>query len=129
MSRMLFVLRYRDGEPEPLDMKLVREVLEPYLVAAGEDLTEGVLIRTADGHEVDVDVNDVCVSVSRFPTGQFFDILARLVDRLGAAVLSSDRPVVIREERDRAGLSEDIREGAVVVAVTGPALESHFTGS
>ncbi|MFF9426279.1 hypothetical protein [Streptomyces sp. NPDC014746] len=129
MSRMLFVLRYRDGEPEPLDMKLVREVLEPYLVAAGEDLTEGLLIRTADGHEVDVDVNDVCVSVSRFPTGQFFDILARLVDRLGAAVLSSDRPVVIREERDRAGLSEDIREGAVVVAVTGPALESHFTGS
>ncbi|MEE1815097.1 hypothetical protein PUR59_08725 [Streptomyces sp. SP18ES09] len=129
MSRMLFVLRYRDGEPEPLDMKLVREVLEPYLVAPGEDLTEGLLIRTADGHEVDVDVNDVCVSVSRFPTGQFFDILARLVDRLGAAVLSSDRPVVIREERDRDGLSEDIREGAVVVAVTGPALESHFTGS
>ncbi|MFB6843015.1 hypothetical protein [Streptomyces sp. NPDC056361] len=129
MSRTLFVLRYRDGEPAPLDMELVRDVLEPYIVSAGADLADGVLIRTADGHEVEVDVNDVCVSVSRFPSGQFFDVLARLVDRLGAAVLSSDRPVVIREEGDRAELSEDIREGAVVVATTGPALEGHFTGS
>ncbi|KOG21271.1 MULTISPECIES: hypothetical protein [Streptomyces] len=129
MSRTLFVLRYRGGEPEPLDMQLVREVLEPYVVTAGADLADGVLIRTADGFEVDVDVNEVCVSVSRYPAGQFFDVLATLVDRLGATVLSSDRPVVIRSERDRAELSEDIREGAVVVATTAPALEGHFTGS
>ncbi|MFK0210637.1 hypothetical protein [Streptomyces sp. NPDC090298] len=128
MSRALFVLRYRNGKPEPLDMKLVRGVLQPYIVAAGADLAEGVTIRTADGHEVDVDVNDVCVSVGRFPSGQFFALLAQLVDRLGATILSSDRPVVIREERDRAELSEDIREGAVVVATTGPALEAHFAG-
>ncbi|WP_405705841.1 hypothetical protein OG264_02865 [Streptomyces xanthophaeus] len=56
MSRIMFVLRYRNGEPESLDMGLVREVLEPYAVAIGPDLQDGVLIRTADGHEAEVDV-------------------------------------------------------------------------
>ncbi|MER6099067.1 hypothetical protein ABT154_25105 [Streptomyces sp. NPDC001728] len=129
MSRMLVVLRYRNGEPEPLDMDLVRDTLAPYIGTAGEDLRDGVLIRTAEGYEVKLDVSDVCVSVSRYPAGQFFDVLAELVDRLGATVLSSDQPVTIRQEEDRAHLSEDIREGAVVVATTGPALEGHFTGS
>ncbi|MGW1719028.1 hypothetical protein [Streptomyces sp. NPDC002156] len=128
MSRMLFVLRYRNGEPEPLDMELVREVLAPYVVTADEDLRHGVLIRTADGHEVDLDVNDVCVAVNRFPPGRFFDVLAELVDRLGASVLSSDRPAIIRQEEDRAHLSEDIREVAVVVATTRPALEDYLGG-
>jgi hypothetical protein len=128
MSRRLFVLRYRNGEPEPLDMELVRDVLAPYIVNADDDLRNGVLIRTADGHEVDLDVNDVCVAVSRFPPGQFFDILAELVDRVGAGVLSSDMPVIIRQERDRTHLSEDIREVAVVVATTRPALEGYFGG-
>ncbi|MEU7280340.1 hypothetical protein AB0A69_16370 [Streptomyces sp. NPDC045431] len=126
---MLFVLRYRNGEPEPLDMDLVREVLRPYIVAADEDLTNGVLIRTADGHELDVDVNEVSVAVNRFPSGQFFDILAELVERLGASVIPTDRPVILREEGDRAHLSADMRESAAVVATTGPALEAFLSGS
>ncbi|MFE0653549.1 hypothetical protein ACFVZH_33800 [Streptomyces sp. NPDC059534] len=128
MGRTLFVLRYRDGEPEPLPMDAVREVLAPYVVAADEDLRNGVLIRTADGHEVDVDVNEVCVAFSRFPGGSFFDVLARLVDRLGATVIPVDRPVIIRGEGDRAHLSADIRDGAVVVATTGPALDAFLGG-
>ncbi|MFD9455234.1 hypothetical protein ACFWBC_19370 [Streptomyces sp. NPDC059985] len=128
MSRMLFVLRYRNGRPEPLDMDAVREVLAPHLGAADEHPRDGALIRTADGYEVEVDVNDVCVAVSRFPPGRFFGVLAELVERLGASVLSTDRPVIIREEGDRAHLSDDLREGAVVMATTAPALEGHFSG-
>ncbi|GHI82830.1 hypothetical protein Sxan_01940 [Streptomyces xanthophaeus] len=60
----MFVLRYRNGEPEPLDLGLVREVLEPYAVAIGPDLRDGVLIRTADGHEAEVDVNEFCLDGS-----------------------------------------------------------------
>ncbi|MEV8589666.1 hypothetical protein [Streptomyces sp. NPDC051180] len=128
MSRTVFLVRFRDGEPGPLPLEVVREVLAPYVVAAGEDLRDGVLIRTADGCEVDVDVDDLCVAVSRFPRGPFSDVLARLVDRLGATVIPTDRPVAIREEGDRAHLSADLRDGAVVVAPTGPSLEAFLSG-
>ncbi|MFJ4910988.1 hypothetical protein [Streptomyces sp. NPDC088726] len=127
---MLFVLRYRNGEPEPLDLELVRQVLAPYTVEADEDLTEGVRIRTSDGHEVKLDINEVCVAVSRFPPGQFFEILARLVDALGAGVTLADRPAVLRAEDDRPHLpDEPWRDEAVVVEMTGPALEDFVNGS
>ncbi|MFJ5846006.1 hypothetical protein [Streptomyces sp. NPDC092903] len=127
---MLFVLRYRNGEPEPLDLELVRQVLAPYTVEADEDLTEGVRIRTSDGHEVELDINEVCVAVSRFPPGQFFEILARLVDELGAGVTLADRPAVLRAEDDRPHLpDEPWRDEAVVVEMTGPALEDFVNGS
>ncbi|MEU0836952.1 hypothetical protein [Streptomyces sp. NPDC005969] len=129
MSRMLFALRYRNGEPEPLDMELVREVLGPYIVEADEDLMNGVLMRTADGYEVNVDANEVSVGVNRFPPGQFFDVLAELVDRLGASVLPMDRPTILREEGDRAHLPETAQESAAVVEMTGPALEGFISGS
>ncbi|MGN5630448.1 hypothetical protein [Streptomyces sp. AC154] len=127
---MLFVLRYRNGEPEPLDMELVRQVLAPHIVDADEDLTNGARIRTADGHEVELDINEVCIAVSRFPTGQFFEILARLVDRLGAGVTLADRPAVLRTEDDRSHLPDEAgRDEAVVVEMTGPALEDFVNGS
>ncbi|MFJ1898006.1 hypothetical protein [Streptomyces sp. NPDC088115] len=127
---MLFVLRYRNGEPEPLDLELVRQVLAPYTVEADEDLTDGVRIRTSDGHEVELDINEVCVAVSRFPPGQFFEILARLVDALGAGVTLADRPAVLRAEDDRPHLpDEPWRDEAVVVEMTGPALEDFVNGS
>lgn len=129
MSRMMFVLRYRNGEPEPLDMELVREVLVPYLIDTDEDLMNGALIRTVDDQEVEFDINEVCVAVSRFPRGQFFEILARLVDRLGASVTIADRPAILRAEEDRAHLpDEGWREDAVVVKMTGPALERFISG-
>ncbi|MFC9792438.1 hypothetical protein [Streptomyces sp. NPDC057695] len=128
MSRTMFVLRFRDGEPEPLDMDLVREVLAPYLVSADGDFG-GVLIRTDDDREVEFDINELCVGVHRYPPGRFFGILAELVDRLGASVLPMDRPAVLREEGDRAHLPEPGREAAVVVAMTGPALENFINGA
>ncbi|MFI8515016.1 hypothetical protein ACIGHB_28210 [Streptomyces sp. NPDC085460] len=129
MSRTLFVLRYRDGEPEPLDMRVVQEVLAPHATEGGDDVLGGVLLRTAEGHEVHVDVNEVCVAVSRFPRGAFFDVLAELVVRLGASVTPSDGPVLLREEADRAGLPAEARETATVVAMTGPALDAALNGS
>ncbi|MEW1803683.1 hypothetical protein [Streptomyces virginiae] len=127
MGRMLFVLRYRNGEPEPLGTPVLREVLGPYAVAADADFRDGVLIRTIDGHDVEIDVNEVCLAVSRFPPGQFFDVLARLVDRLGASVVPMNRPAVLRREEDRAHLPPAGRREAVVVAMTGRALEAALT--
>ncbi|MCZ7459321.1 hypothetical protein [Streptomyces sp. WMMC940] len=109
-------------------MDLVREVLGPYVVAADEYFQD-VLIRAADGHEAEVDINEVCLAVSRFPPGRFFDILAELVDRLGASVTLMDRPVILRKEEDRAHLPVVARQGAVVVSMTGRAIEGFATGS
>ncbi|MFJ3931534.1 hypothetical protein [Streptomyces sp. NPDC090029] len=127
MSRMLFVLRFRRGEPEPLDLHAVREVLGPYAVGGAADPLEGLLIRTADGREVEVDVNELC-GVVRFPSGHFFDLLAALVDRLGASVLPCDRPVLLRAEADRSHLPGPAREDAVVVPMTGRAVEFFLSG-
>jgi hypothetical protein len=149
MSRSVFVLRYREGEPEPLGRALVRKVLGPYVIAADEDFQGGVLIRAADGQEAEVDVNEVCLAVSRYPPGRFFDILAELVDRLGASVSPTDRPVVLRREGDRLGASvsptdrpvvlrregdrahlpAEAQRGAVTVAMTGRAMENFLSGS
>ncbi|MFG3380689.1 hypothetical protein [Streptomyces sp. NPDC047999] len=128
MSRMLFVLRFRCGEPEPLDLDAVREVLGPYAVGGAADPLEGLLIRTADGREVEVDVNELCIGVARFPPGHFFDLLAALVDRLGASVLPCDRPALLRAEADRSHLPGPAREEAVVVPMTGRAVESFLSG-
>ncbi|MFJ7157257.1 hypothetical protein ACIQUQ_20205 [Streptomyces sp. NPDC101118] len=132
---MLFVIRYRDGEPEPLETETVREVLAPYAVAGagagtgpGTGPLDGVLIRTPEGHEVDVDVNPWCLGISRFPPGRFFDVLAELADRLRASVVPSDRPVVLRREEDRGHLPREARRDAVVVALTGLALARALTG-
>lgn len=126
---MLFVLRFRSGEPEPLDLDAVREVLGPYAVGGGADPLEGLLVRTADGREVEVDVDRLCVGVARFPPGHFSDLLAALVDRLGASVLPCDRPALLRAEADRRHLPGAAREEAVVVPMTGRAVESFLGGS
>ncbi|WP_319663120.1 hypothetical protein [Streptomyces sp. MI02-7b] len=115
-----------NGEPEPLDAEVVREVLGPYVVAADEDFGD-VLIRTADGYEVQADFNGVCIAVGRFPPGQFFDIVAELVDRLRAAVILTDRPPLLRDEADRIHLPGDA-EDAVVVEITGAAIENFVSG-
>ncbi|MFB8039307.1 hypothetical protein ACFC5Z_41785 [Streptomyces sp. NPDC056004] len=112
-----------------MDMDLVRKILGPYVVAADEDFQGGVLIRAADGHDVEVDINEACLAVSRFPPGLFFDILAELVDRLGASVTPTDRPVILRKEEDRAHLPVEARQGAVAVGMTGRAIESFVCGS
>ncbi|MFF3561337.1 hypothetical protein ACFYXS_14975 [Streptomyces sp. NPDC002574] len=127
MSRMMFILRFVNGEPEALDSEVVRGVLGPYVVAADEDFGD-VLIRTADGYEAEVDFNGVCIAVGRFPPGQFFDIVAELVDRLRAAVILTDCPPIVREEADRAHLPGDA-EDAVVVEITGSAIEDFVSGS
>ncbi|WP_167518956.1 hypothetical protein [Streptomyces chryseus] len=49
------------------------------------------MIRTTDGYEVDVDVNEACVAANRYPSGQFFELLAELADRLGASVPPTGR--------------------------------------
>lgn len=129
MSRMLFVVRYRNGEPEPLDMEQVRRQLVPYAVGSVEDPRDGVTVRTAEGYEVELGVNDFCVSAGRYPAGRFFDVLALLASGLGAVVMSSDLPVVIGDEADRAHLSEDMRKDAQVVELKGPALDAFFNGA
>ncbi|MEU6343479.1 hypothetical protein ABZ883_21360 [Streptomyces sp. NPDC046977] len=127
MSRTMFILAYENGEPKPLDMDLLKEVLKPYVVKADENFQDA-LIQLADGYQAELDINEVCIGISRFPPGQFFDVLAELVDRLGATVIPMDRPTILRREGDRSSLPPEGRENAVVVRMTGQALETFISG-
>ncbi|MFJ4848734.1 MULTISPECIES: hypothetical protein [unclassified Streptomyces] len=123
----MFILVYENGEPKPLDMDLLKEILKPYVVAADEDFQD-VLIQLADGYQAELDINEVCIGISRFPPGHFFDVLAELVDRLGATVIPMDRPTILRREEDRSRLPPEGREDSAVVRMTGRAMEAFISG-
>lgn len=113
--------RFVEGEPESLDERVTREVLAPHAVNADQD-SEEMLIRAADGGEAEVTVSADGISVHRFASGAVLDIVAELADRLGAAIVAPDGVLVSGEEQ-RANLPEGLRNGAVVVEMTGPALQ------
>ncbi|MFD9970382.1 hypothetical protein ACFWYA_19880 [Streptomyces sp. NPDC059011] len=126
---MLLVLRYRNGDREPLDMEIVREALVPHMVAADGDLMNGVLIRTVDGHESTwTSTRSASPSTAFRPAGSSTS-WPRWWTRLGASVPPTDLPVTLREEEDRAHLPAGAGENAVVVAMTGPDLEGYLCRS
>ncbi|OEJ55170.1 hypothetical protein [Streptomyces agglomeratus] len=85
------------------------------------------MIRTTDGYEMDV--NEACVAANRYPPGQFFELLAELADRLGASLPPTGRPVILREEKDRAHFPAEVGKDAAVVAMTSSDLERYLCGS
>jgi uncharacterized protein CbrC (UPF0167 family) len=122
----IHLYKFRHGDIVPVDASTVREVLEPY---APYDVPEGeavTWVRTADGSEADVCL-DHGVCFDR-PGRGVLDLVAEVARRTGAAVLLLGDPTtaIVTSAGDREHLSEDLREGAVVVppaALTGNAIE------
>ncbi|MDX2646875.1 hypothetical protein PV341_25560 [Streptomyces sp. PA03-1a] len=129
------IFTFVDGAevPVPVDGALVRAVLEPHAVGdprltAASDEGLYFLVRAADGGEAEVYVGERDIMVSRPHAGGVFGIVAELVSRLGAVVLDpSDGAVVCRAE-EYAHLPVGMRDAAVVVEMTGEALETALIG-
>ncbi|MEW1776096.1 hypothetical protein [Streptomyces sp. NPDC086777] len=113
--------RFVDGEPEALDERVTLEVLAPYAVNAVEGSGE-MLIRAADGGEAEVNVSADGISVNRFPPGGILDVVAELADRLDAVLMLPDG-VLVSGEGQRANLPEGLQEAAVIIQMTGPAIQ------
>jgi hypothetical protein len=126
MGYGLSLHRFVGGEPETLDEQVAREVLTPHAVTRDQGAKE-LLVRAADGGEAEVTVSTDGISVGRFPPGGILDLVAELADRLGAAVVLPDG-VLVGSEEQRANLPDGLRDAAVVVEMTGPALQRAIGG-
>ncbi|QES48810.1 hypothetical protein DEJ50_14255 [Streptomyces venezuelae] len=129
------IYRFVDGAewPAPPDMAVVRAVLEPHDVGdpqrtVGEDGTTGFRVRAADGSEAEIFVDQYGIHVERPHAGGVFGIVAELVSRLGAVVIDPARAGIVCRAEEQPHLPPDMREGAVVIEMTGEALEAALTG-
>ncbi|MFF5445782.1 hypothetical protein [Streptomyces sp. NPDC012888] len=131
MSYSVFLLRFVDGEVASLDAERFREVTGPYLVVGG--LEEGFSqVRAEDGGAADLyhassdEAGMSCVTATHFARGAMLGVLARLAAALGASIVPQDGGALIFHEEERGHLPAELREGALVIAPTGDALQAVF---
>ncbi|MGW1885848.1 hypothetical protein [Streptomyces sp. NPDC001970] len=129
------IYKFVDGGevPVPLDMELVRAVLEPHHVGdpqltVGEDGTLGFWIRASDGSEAEMFVDEYGITVHRPHAGGVFGIVAELVSRLGAIIINPSRVGVVCRAEELAGLPPGMQHDAIVIEMTGEAVEAALTG-
>ncbi|WP_344386954.1 hypothetical protein [Streptomyces vastus] len=85
--------------------------LDPYVTA--RDPEHGFLQLTAgDGGQADVYTStDTNITVSHFSVGEIMDVIADLLQRLGAVLVLPGGTVVLQREEDREHLSQDLKDG------------------
>ncbi|WP_431962429.1 hypothetical protein [Actinacidiphila sp. bgisy160] len=132
-SPLIFTFVDGAAVPVPVDLALVRAVLEPHDVGdprltAREDGGLQFFVRAADGGEAEIFVGERDIMVSRPHAGEVFGIVAELVSRLGAVVLDPGGVGVVCRAEEYAHLPAGMRDAAVVVEMTGEALEAALTG-
>lgn len=124
MSFDIFVCRFENGEPAPLDMSAAHEVLGPYVVAR-DPRTNFLLVRTAEREEAGVFFTDPTgITFNRFGGDGIMDLLAVLLRRLDAVLVVPGGPTMIQRDEDRELLPAALMdEWPVVVARTGAEIE------
>ncbi|QNS02257.1 hypothetical protein [Streptomyces xanthii] len=130
MSFDIFVCRFENGEPAPLDMSAAHKVLDPYAVA--RDPRTGLLhVRAADMEEADVYfAGPDSITFNRFGGGEIMDLLAVLLRRLDAVLVVPGGPTMIQRDDDRDLLPAALRdECPVVVASTGAEIDRAIRAS
>lgn len=135
MGMSLMIFKFVDGgeAPVPPDTAVVRAVLEPHDVGdprltVGEDGSMSFWIRAPDGGEAEVFADVHGLGVSRPNAGDVFAVIAELTSRLGAVVLDPSRVGVVCGVEAYTHLPAEMRDDAVVIDMTGEALEAALTG-
>lgn len=130
MSFDIFVCRFKNGEPAPLDMSAAHEVLGPYAVVQDPE-TDFLLVSTAEGEEAGVYFNSPTgITFNRFGGDGIMDLLAALLRRLDAVLVVPGGPTIVRRGADRERLPATLRdEWPVVVARTGAEIDQAIRAS
>ncbi|MFC8460222.1 hypothetical protein ACFUJ0_25815 [Streptomyces sp. NPDC057242] len=130
MSFDIFVCRFENGEPAPLDMSAAHEVLDPYVVAR-DPRTNFLQVRTAEREEAGVFFSSPDnITFNHFGGGGIMDFLAVLLRRLDAVLVVPDGPTMIRRDEDRDLLPAVLRdEWPVVAARTGAEIDRAIRAS
>ncbi|WP_405527274.1 CbrC family protein [Streptomyces canus] len=128
MSHSMYVCRFADGQPAPMDETAIREVLGPVTVGGmpPTGLPESWDLEAEDGGGSEVYGDALGLTFHRFSAGQILDRVAELARRTGAAVMPLDCPMILTSEADRRHIPEEFRAEAIVVvpaALTGRAID------
>ncbi|MER5204678.1 hypothetical protein [Streptomyces sp. NPDC002825] len=110
MSFDIFVRRFENGEPAPLDMSAAHEVLDPYGVAR-DPRTNFLQIRTAEREEADVFFSSPDnITFNHFGGDGITDLIAVLLRRLDAVLVVPGGPTMIQRDEDRDLLTAALRD-------------------
>ncbi|MEU6343728.1 hypothetical protein ABZ883_22625 [Streptomyces sp. NPDC046977] len=121
MSYDIYVHRFEGGESAPLDKVIAAEVLDSYVVVRVPD---NKFLQLDMGRNERADVyfsTDTHITFTRFGGERIMDIVAELLERLGASLVLLGGTVVLRQEAHREHLPQLMRDDdwSVVVARTG----------
>ncbi|MFE9500295.1 hypothetical protein [Streptomyces collinus] len=136
MSYSPSIYKFVEGSdaPVPLDLEVVRSVLTPYDVGdPGRTMTEdGGLqywVRAADGSEAEIFVDRTSILVERPHSGpDVFAVVAELAARLAAVIFDPSRGTFFCGPEAHAHLPVDMRQEAVLIDMTGEAVEAALIG-
>ncbi|GGT92837.1 hypothetical protein ACH49O_11200 [Streptomyces coeruleorubidus] len=135
MSSSPSIYAFIDGGdvPVPPDMELVRAVLGPHAVGdpqltVSEDGSLRFWIRASDGSEAEISADETGILVERPDTGGVFAIVAELVAKLEAVIIDPSTGRAVCRTEERAQLPASMQEEAIVIDMTGNALEAALSG-
>ncbi|WP_333774488.1 hypothetical protein [Streptomyces sp. IBSBF 3136] len=136
MSYSPSIYKFVEGSdaPVPLDMEVVRSVLTPYDVGdpdrtVTEDGSLQYWVRAADGSEAEIFVDRTSILVERPHSGPgVFAIVAELAARLAAVIFDPSRGTFFCGSEAHAHLPVDMRQEAVLIDMTGDAVEAALIG-
>ncbi|MET7731099.1 CbrC family protein [Streptomyces sp. NPDC005402] len=118
MSYSLYLCRFADGQPVPMDETAIRDVLGP--VTVGGMPPTGVPgswdLEAEDGGGSEVYGDALGLTFNRFSAGRILDRVAELARRTGAAVLPLGCPALLTSQAARRHLPESLRAEVIVVA-------------
>lgn len=121
MSYDVFVHRFREGEPTPLDRRVVQEIMSPYVTA--HDPETGffrIAVKNGEG-EADVYTKDESsITINHFGGEVIMNLISKMLRRLEAVLILPGGTVIVDRDEDRGHLPLFMRnEWSVIVAPTG----------
>ncbi|MGW7383428.1 hypothetical protein [Streptomyces sp. NPDC054794] len=120
--------------PVPLDKDVVRAVLDPYdigdpTLTVMEDGRLQYWVRAVDRSEAEIFVDETGIQVERPHSGPgVFAIVAELASRLEAVIFEPGEGVFLCGTEAHARLPAGMREKAVLIEMTGDAVEAALIG-
>ncbi|WP_314612314.1 hypothetical protein [Streptomyces stackebrandtii] len=130
MSFDIYVCRFENGEPAPLDLGAAHEVLDPHVVARDLELNF-LQVSTGEGEQADVYLGSpTSITFNRFGGDGIMDLIAVLLQRLDAVLIVPGGATILQRDEDREHLGPALRdEWPVVVARTGAEIDQAIRAS
>ncbi|GAA2407081.1 hypothetical protein [Streptomyces coeruleofuscus] len=86
-------------------------------------------IRASDGSEAEISADETGILVERPDAGGVFAIVAELVAKLEAVIIDPSTGRAVCRTEERAQLPASLQEEAIVIDMTGDALEAALSGA